>query len=605
MLTPQERQIVEYGRKQGKPLEESLKAISKYRLATKKTEAEKPGFFSDLGGDIKGIFTGTKDVITKRGEQQREILEAEGRGEQGKASSIFQTAANLAMAPLDVFGQVVKGGVKAVLPQEAENNIKELISSAAGKVLSLPQSQKLVENYEALKKYNPEKARNVRALAETGEFLLTFAGLKGGKDLVTAGTEGTKQGFKFLGTTIPKAKQGVKNVVQPFKQGATKLFETTKKATAPYVEEAKRIPSRISTNYATTQAAEEGIKKLPSQVAQTAVRDGVDIGDVRTIINSAKPGNKIILKQLSKAAKDFSAGTSKTNPIEIVGKPIVTGLKNIEKVRGTVGQKLGKVAENLGKVTKQEADDAVFNELKKVPGLAGLKKTLFGELDFRGTTLATGLSKADRMAIRKIFYEATRAGTGRSKHLLRQELFEILGGQKRSLSAITQTQEKAFEAVRRGLSNLLGSRNTQYKTLSLEYAKLMRPLQDLRKLMKAVGGETDDDILNMSAGLLARRLTSHAASNPQIRAILRAIDRVTKLSGKTEASTELLQDFYNILNRYYDIAGKTTFESLTKSGVEKATGIGQFVVGKAREFAGETVAVRQRAIEKLLEELLR
>src|SRR3990167_3405999 len=150
MLTPQEKQIVEYGKKSGKTLDQSLQAVAKYRTSIRTKPQEESGFFEDLGQDFLGIGRGIKDVVTRRGEHQREILEADARGKQRKASSIFQTATNLALAPLEVGGEVIKGAVKAILPQEAENKIKSIIASGAGKVLSLPQSQQLVENYEAL-----------------------------------------------------------------------------------------------------------------------------------------------------------------------------------------------------------------------------------------------------------------------------------------------------------------------------------------------------------------------------------------------------------------------------------------------------------------------
>ena len=42
--------------------------------------------------------------------------------------------------------------------------------------------------------------------------------------------------------------------------------------------------------------------------------------------------------------------------------------------------------------------------------------------------------------------------------------------------------------------------------------------------MRQLDPDIDEDILDMSAGLLARRLTSNSASNPKIRLLLRQLD---------------------------------------------------------------------------------
>jgi hypothetical protein len=120
------------------------------------------------------------------------------------------------------------------------------------------------------------------------------------------------------------------------------------------------------------------------------------------------------------------------------------------------------------------------------------------------------------------------------------------------------------------------------------------------KLNKLAGAT--EDILNMDAGLLARRLTSNAASNPQLRQILKNID--TALKGKTFVNLENLQDVYNVFDKYYDIAAKTGFKGQIKSAIDSSGGIIDRAFGALKEVAGETPAVRQKAIDDLLKSLL-
>ena len=113
----------------------------------------------------------------------------------------------------------------------------------------------------------------------------------------------------------------------------------------------------------------------------------------------------------------------------------------------------------------------------------------------------------------------------------------------------------------------------------------------------------------MNAGLLARRLTSFSKSNPEIRQILRDLDIVNGTVGKTTLNVEKLQDFYNILDKYYDIAGRTGFQGQVTAGVEKAIGSGgisrgiDMVEGHVARLFGETDIVKQKALEEILKEL--
>lgn len=364
-------------------------------------------------------------------------------------------------------------------------------------------------------------------------------------------------------------------------------------------EQVWRIPSNIKTNVATQKATQEAIAKLPSKIAQTAVRDGVDIADATQlpkVVSKIKPQ----AKQLLKTIRDFEKNPRGTNPIEIVGKPITQKLKQLETARIRAWDKLWRVADILPKVSSNEAMNSVFNAIKKVPWLNGVKIKWDGVLDFGNTTLATSLTKWDRTAIQKVFNDATSAGTWKSKHLLRQELFEVLGGKKKSLTNMTDTQEKAFDAIRKGLSDLLESKSGQYKALSNDYRKIVQPLSEMRRFMKTLP-EATEDILDMKWGLLARRLTSNAVSNPQVRQLLRNLDSAT--GGKTAESVEAMQDLYNILDKYYNIAGKTGFKWQVQSGIESS--IKWTIAWAVKNFAGQSEAVVKKAIDDLMENLLR
>lgn len=527
----------------------------------------------------EGFFANIKQKFNERVEKGSEAIAAD----QNIGSKILQTVGQGA----GFIGDVAFEGVKAVTPEFIEKPVGEAVK-AIGQTEPV---QNVVEKVTAWAEQNPEAAKNLQAIVDIGSLIPIGKGAQVGAQAVKTGTVKAVEkaapiiakagGIVDTGVDIAK---GVKDVA-----GAT-------------AQTVKTIPGRIATNVGEMRVAREAIEQLPTKVAKQAAQNGVDVQDVKYLYEIPKV-EKEPLKKLFNVVQDYAEGKTKTDPIEIVGKPIVNRIKTLEKQRGVLGQQLGKVADNLGEVTTKEVVPVAFKELKKVPGLNGLKISSKGKLDFTDTVLSTAETAADRKAIQNIFFSAAKNGTGKQKHLLRQELFEVLGGKKKALSNLTDTQERAYEAIRKSLSDVLDTKNSQYKTLNKKYAVVSQPLQDIRKFMKNVA-KADEDILNMKAGLLARRLTSNAASNPEIRNILRQMDRATKRAGKTELSVENLQDFYNVLDKYYDIAGGTTAQKQIQIGVEKAGGITEMLMEKVGQFAGKTDAVKRKAIKEAIEDAL-
>lgn len=472
-------------------------------------------------------------------------------------------------------GNVVSSGAKA--------GITAILNTPQGQE-GLSKAQSGVESYNAWKTANPEVAKDLEAVVNIANIIPVGKG-------VGAVTEGVIN-------TVPKVAKGVASVAGSTIDAVAPVAKGVKDVAEMAIGGVARVPSRVATNLAEKQASMDAIKTLPTKTAQSAVRDGVDIQDVKDLstITRNPQTNKVI-----KAVQDFANGTSKVDPISVVGEPIVAGVKNIQKAGKIVGTKLSEASKNIGVLTKPELESGVLARLQGVRGLEGLT-IKNGKLNFTGTTLESSLSKLDRNAIQEAYKEATKWGDGEKAHMFRQTLFENLGGKKKSLANITDTQEKAFEAIRSGLSDVIETKNSTYKTLSNEYRKIVQPLGELRKLMKNIDPTGSEDIANMSAGLLARRLTSAAASNPQVRQVLQNLDSALGGGGISKSVLES-QDLYNILNKYYDIAPKTGFQNLVKEGV----GGGDSLVGIAKEtlknVAGKSNAVRQKALEKLLVEL--
>lgn len=536
--------------------------------------------------DIKAIGSGIKKSFTDAVSSVDKSQEAQAKGEQSGVKTLYQTAGQTAGFISDSIGEVVIGALKAVAPQPIQEGIGRAVTSVAQGVAESEPAQDMVAWYQGL---DPKDQRDVDATLGIVGLALDVAGGALVKNPVKAGVT------KTIDATTDIAKQSVKavdNVVTP-------AIDATKNLTKPVTDAVTDIPRRFGTNIENARNIRQAVEALPTETAKVAVRDGIDINDVKQVFRTTDPTTQTKFKELAEVVKKFEKDPSGTNPIELVGKPIVTRLKDLDSKMTSVGKELGAIADDLGEVTADELTPAVMKKLNEVQGLRGLKLGDDGLLDFTDTTLASSLSKADQTAIQDIFKEATVGGTGKSKHLLRQELFEILNGKKASLQNMTGTQEKAFNAVRQGLSDVLDSKNGAYKAKNMEYAKLATPVTEMRKMMKQLDPDIDEDILDMSAGLLARRLTSNSMTNPKIRLILRQLDEATAVKGKTTLSVEELQDFYNILERYYDIAGKTGFQGQVTSAIEKG-GLMAQGADLLRKLGGRSDAVRQKALEDLI-----
>lgn len=537
-----------------------------------------------LGGDTtvgKPVTTpSTPNYIERVGQQYKTVGEDIVKGVKeidagAKQNKFLDTLKNIGRTALRTVGGVASATFAPITEAPVVKPALEVAGEGISKVL--PQG---VSDFA--QKY-PEAFKDLMNIVDIGTF---GVGKIAEKPLQTAIEKGVKTGVDIA-----------ESVIRPVADIAGTGFDTAKLA----VEGSMRVPERIATNVAERKAIQESIKTLPNKVSQRAVQDGVDIRDVQTLLSVPKEQKQVVSK-LVKNVQDFETGKTKVDPMETVGKPFVDRMKVLQKKQSEVGKQLGDVANTLTVVVPEDKlANNVFTSLKNTRGLEGLRFADDGTLDFTDTVLATAETAGDRSAIQSIFTDAVKSGTGKQKHLLRQELRESLGGKKRGGVQLTGTQEQAYEAIRKGLSNTLDEINPAYKRVNTEYAKVSQPLNELTKILKATG-EIDDDILNLSGGILARRLTSAGIGNANVRKVLQAVDNATKVKGKTLASVETLQDVMNVLNRYYDIAPRTGYQKLTEEGVSR--GVGDFISNTVGSVAGRTDAVRKKALEDLLNNLL-
>lgn len=548
---------------------------------------EPMGFFEETIGDVKETFQGIGRVAGERADKYGDIVEAQQQGKQGTIRSLFQKFGQGAGFASDIAGEVVKGGVKTLLPQGLESDVKETVTGVAETIAETSPVQTLIKNYQNLKETDPEKAKDIDALLGIGSLAL---------DVATAGF-GTKPAISAVKKTADVATDLTKAGLGKVKQVATGIDT----ATGGFVTQ---TPKRIATNFQARKElakqvdtlgeslAKQSVSPKVKTIVRSAVSNNVDPRDIGVIGRLAKSPVKDSIKELYQSAKSVAKGADLDLP-QLVGRPAINALQKTKSELSKLGKQLDIVSTKLPKVTKAETVPALFNELKKVRGLSGLKLTKNGRLDFSDTALTLTESASDRRAIESIFIQASRASNGSTKHKLRQELFEILGGKKKSLTNITDTQEQAFEAMRKGLANVLDKKSPRYKELNKKYATLRQPVNELNKRLKA-GIDDDIDILESTAGDLARRLTSNAPSRNEI----------FKLFKKLGVGDEVkdLQDALNVFSKYLDIAQKTSLQGITETALSKSLPTNPLEV--AGEILKATGGTTKEVTEKSLDDLI-
>lgn len=569
------------------------------------------GFVKDAIGDIAQTGREVVAAGTSAADKMRASREALERGEQGIIRTGLQQVGAGAQGLSSALGALFKGAVKTVLPERGdvqdlvgetaalavpqEETVSSVLAKIGQEVGSTKTAQEIAEAYNAL---DPVAKRDVDAALGGLSLIGDFVGGGLAKKPVVAAAEKTAELAVDTAKLVGKgAAAAAEPVVAAGRAGAQIVRDVAGGAS--------RIIPNTRTNLAARAAARETIDALPSDTAKLAARDGVSVQDARTLagLAEATDADKAVARELAQVTRKVAAGEADAEAaLNVVGGQITRRLKTLERAESKVGAALGEVARTIPALKSADLAPAVLARLKKVSGLDALRLKPDGSLDFTGTSLASKLTAADRRAIQSAYSEAVKDGAGLAKHRYRQELREVITGKKRGSVAITDTQDAAFNAIRGGISDAISARVPRYGTLSQQFARIADPVDRLRKVLKATDA-TEDEILNVSGSAIARRLTSNAPSRAQIREILNAMDDALGSARGTATSVSRLQDLYNVLERYFDIAPKSGFQGQIKSALEGATPTDIASRSVAR-LAGQTPEVRQAAIIKLLEEVL-
>lgn len=312
MFTEQEKQLIVWGKANGKSQQEVEKALSNFRAGIKTTPVQEKTQTTSKNIFQKTI-SGAKDIFEQGGERAINEFKATGKESQDagflggvlrQAEGGLRQVGNVARVTGELVGKPLMAGVSAVgdelkkvpaiqdiLGTESVDRIRTGITNIVGRI-------------DQFKKTDPNLAKDLEAVVEIGGLLLMGASkpvtgalkygeesLVGAKNSFTQGIKNTVKNIEDVPETLLNKTSGLveKAVAKPLsKPVETVLRGTSSKKFDEYV----KIAQEATTSFK-NQTPLEYAGKQAQQALDTIQRKLSSIGSQKSsVINQASVGNK-------------------------------------------------------------------------------------------------------------------------------------------------------------------------------------------------------------------------------------------------------------------------------------------------------------------------
>lgn len=346
----------------------------------------KESFIKDATGDISQVGTEIKQAVKDRNVKIEANKARQADGTQGEFRTGMQNLGQVLGFGADSIGAIFKGAVKTVLPQGAEDVVKQKTQEAIKGLIDTPfvaggdQNigntiiNPLLSKYDELKKTNPKLASDIDSALGLADFASNFVGAEAVKPALVAGKNSTEQLVKTgaKNAIIDAVDQGAR-AIDPLKNG----IKTVKNAIVPDITPAKALGEVL-----------QG-KTDDLVLAQKAI-ESIDIKGIKTYAEFADALQKkipelaqIVDKNLKEGSKDPLSGNviAKTLPelatIEksASGKEVVTNyvenaLNQLSELYGKTGDAVEKanIDELIVRATTDGLDKQEINNIARQYG---------------------------------------------------------------------------------------------------------------------------------------------------------------------------------------------------------------------------------------------
>lgn len=409
----------------------------------------KPTGLQETGQDIMQIGTDIKSSLSTGRTKMNQSMDRAILREQGALETTAQQiGAGLGTAS-NIFGDIFKGAVKAVLPQSWETGIKSGTTAVITPILETQIAKSVIQKYNSL---DERTKANVDAVLGTGSFALDVTGLGIGKKVAQTGI-----------------KQGVKGALKTG-EIVTELTKSSRKATAKIVKKlASPKPTAIEAVgevlQGTTKDIKAGVKGL-SALNTAGIKTYQQLGDkiTKEITNLALKVDKdlaqdttrTLLKDLTVSGKTSLGKVIKYNPIERAMNQLV---ELYTKVGDTIGAKNVKEAMTIAK--KEGLTKIEINDLARVYGEEFGTKA-FSKMGDPLTSVNAQLYENTRKAIKKIARSGIKGKEAQLADETMGNLFRVKTLVNKNIEAVNKLTQKIRE---RGLLEKIGYNVAKYGDL--------------------------------------------------------------------------------------------------------------------------------------------
>lgn len=550
----QEKQIISYGRANGKSREEIETAIANLRSGVKPVAppTQEPSTLEQMGSRVIGVGKGlTESAIG--------------------TSRLLQTA-----------GQGIIAGVTPMTFDEVQE--KTGFKSLQG------EDARMID--EMLQAKNPEERQG--KLAAFGAEILLGGGAKLAQNSV-----------RKLGSVVaPKLGE----IVTVGKNALGSLPTETMKGGLQSVKEmAERVPrfiGRVKDSAQDAVVRAEKIRTSPPPVAN-AIKSGLDERVINTVQQADESTVKAYKEMVDLAENKGNTLTPKARPEIVAGNAVEEQFKLIEGKRKAVGEQIGTVVDKLSKTTKTPMDDSygMLDDVLRNQGI-NVKYGQKGiQLDFSGTNL----TPAERKRVEELYKLATEGGDNMTPRQIRDKdnLFSKLQRESRMEGVgdiIVNTDQgnmSLFQIFRDVFSNKLDEVAPEIRALNKEYRNYVTLQKDIENsIIKSGKYETTKGISDAEfAQTNLRRLLSDAQSAADYRGIAREMDKVSRDLGYSGANPEELITFATELRKIFPEAiPATSFQGGIRTSISG-------LIEKALEAGKPATVDQQKALKELLESM--
>lgn len=370
--------------------------------------------------DVKQTFGGIKEAVTEGQEKTVEIGRKSVEGEQKPASGGLQFVGQQVQTTGNIISELIKGGVKSILTQEQEKNVKNFMKEAVTKYMDLnlgggdtpgESLEELTAQYKVLKEKRPELAANLEAGAKIFEGAMEFATGGATAEASIVGRElleqTTKQISKNLNDALKKVKAKVPEEKMLFKETdieipksiedlAVKADEAYDNIYVANLAKAKAEAPRVSFKEKLVGLRPDIKKQIAGK--QDKLKQYFDIANGRNLDaslptpleiagNQAKEARDVLQGQLNDVGSDIGQFRSKAKNLRAQNDQVeniqATFLAELDKLNLNLVE--GKIIKKPGKVSKVQSsgDIKVLQELLEDFKTVKQNPTLENIIDYR------------------------------------------------------------------------------------------------------------------------------------------------------------------------------------------------------------------------------